>query len=142
PAATMRRRPRTAIRSGGTATKASGHAWGPGKHAPCMAPPTAASAMSRRIRVAPALSFAVRCRSSTAMGRLLLIWPRTRDFPVYERLIPTLTLPYIAGLTPSGWDVQFADDNYGEVGLSADVDLVGINVNTMSAVRAYALADA
>src|SRR5262249_20400129 len=142
PAATIPRRPRTAIRSGATATKANGHACGPGKQAPCMAPPTPASAMSRRIRVAPARPFAVRCRSSTVMGRLLLIWPRTRDFPVYERLIPTLTLPYIAGLTPPGWEVRFADDNYGEVDLSADVDLVGISVNTMSAVRAYALADA
>lgn len=73
---------------------------------------------------------------------MLLIWPRTRDFPVYERLIPTLTLPYIAGLTPPGWEVRFADDNYGEVDPAADVDLVGISVNTMSAVRAYALADA
>ena len=45
------------------------------------------------------------------MPNLLLIWPRTRDFPIYERLIPTLTIPYLAGLTPPHWCVRFADDN-------------------------------
>ncbi len=76
------------------------------------------------------------------MRKLLLIWPRTRDFPVYERLIPTLTIPYIAALTPPEWDVTFADDNYGEVDMEAAPDLVAISVNTMAAHRAYALADA
>jgi radical SAM superfamily enzyme YgiQ (UPF0313 family) len=75
------------------------------------------------------------------MRRLLLIWPRTRDFPIYERLVPTLTIPYLAGLTPSDWQVEFADDNYGEVRTDGTWDLVGISVNTMSAVRSYALAD-
>ena len=75
------------------------------------------------------------------MPNLLLIWPRTRDFPIYERLIPTLTIPYIAGLTPLHWRVRFADDNYGEVDEAAAPDLVAISVNTMSAHRAYALAD-
>lgn len=74
------------------------------------------------------------------MPNLLLVWPRTRDFPIYERLIPTLTVPYLAGLTPPHWTVRFADDNYGEVEAEA-ADLVGISVNTMSAHRAYALAD-
>jgi len=73
--------------------------------------------------------------------RLLFIWPRTRDFPVYERLIPTLTIPYLAGLTPGHWEVTFADDNYGEVDRAAGADLVAISVNTMAAARAYALAD-
>ena len=75
------------------------------------------------------------------MRRLLLIWPRTRDFPIYERLVPTLTIPYLAGLTPSDWHVDFADDNYGEVRIDGAWDLVAISVNTMSAFRAYALAD-
>lgn len=75
------------------------------------------------------------------MPNLLLIWPRTRDFPIYERLIPTLTIPYLAGLTPPHWRVRFADDNYGEVDESSAPDLVAISVNTMSAHRAYALAD-
>ncbi len=79
------------------------------------------------------------------MPRLLFIWPRTRDFPVYERLIPTLTIPYLAGLTPPHWHVTFADDNYGEAdaALAAGVrpDLIAISVNTMSAHRSYALAD-
>ena len=74
--------------------------------------------------------------------RLLLIWPRTRDFPVYERLVPTLTLPYIAALTPPSWSITIADDNYDEVDLATPVDLVGISVSTMGAVRAYQLADA
>ena len=73
--------------------------------------------------------------------RLLLIWPRTRDFPVYERLVPTLTLPYLAALTPPSWSITIADDNYGEVDLASSVDLVGISVSTMGAVRAYELAD-
>lgn len=71
----------------------------------------------------------------------LLVWPRTRDFPIYERLVPTLTIPYLAGLTPAHWTVRFADDNYGEVDTAAPADLVAISVNTMSAHRAYALAD-
>jgi radical SAM superfamily enzyme YgiQ (UPF0313 family) len=37
--------------------------------------------------------------------------------------------------------VRFADDNYGEVDVASPPDLVGISVNTMSAHRAYALAD-
>ena len=74
--------------------------------------------------------------------QLLLIWPRTRDFPVYERLVPTLTLPYLAALTPPSWSITIADDNYGEVDLASSVDLVGISVSTMGAVRAYELADA
>jgi radical SAM superfamily enzyme YgiQ (UPF0313 family) len=75
------------------------------------------------------------------MRRLLLIWPRTRDHPIYERLVPTLTIPYLAGLTPPDWQVEFADDNHGEVPADGAWDLVGISVNTMSAVRSYALAD-
>src|SRR4029453_5814414 len=75
------------------------------------------------------------------MPNLLLIWPRTRDAPIYERLIPTLTMPYLAGLTPAHWTVTFADDNYGEVDEAAAPDLVAISVNTMSAHRAYVLAD-
>lgn len=75
------------------------------------------------------------------MRNLLLVWPRTRDYPIYERLIPTLTIPYLAGLTPPGWNVRFADDNWGEVESAPRPDLVGISVNTMSAHRAYALAD-
>src|SRR2546430_3943513 len=74
--------------------------------------------------------------------RVMFIWPRTREFPVYERLVPTLTIPYLAALTPSHWEVSFADDNHGEVDLDARPDLVAISVSTMSAVRAYELADA
>lgn len=73
--------------------------------------------------------------------RVLLVWPRTRDYPIYERLIPTLTLPYIAGLTPPHWETLFADDNHGEVNFDTPADLIAISVNTMSALRAYALAD-
>lgn len=76
------------------------------------------------------------------MPTLLLVWPRTRDNPIYERLVPTLTIPYLAGLTPPEWSVTFADDNHGEVDLSSSPDLVAISVNTMSAHRAYGLADA
>jgi len=74
--------------------------------------------------------------------RVTFIWPRSREFPVYERLVPTLTIPYLAALTPPHWEVTFADDNYGEVDLDARPDLVAISVSTMAAVRAYALADA
>ena len=51
--------------------------------------------------------------------RVMFIWPRTREFPVYERLVPTLTIPYLAALTPSHWEISFADDNHGEVDLDA-----------------------
>src|SRR5439155_20971140 len=72
--------------------------------------------------------------------RVMFIWPRTREFPVYERLVPTLTIPYLAALTPSHWDISFADDNHGEVDLDARPDLVAISVSTMSPVRAHQLA--
>src|SRR3989442_9715127 len=81
-------------------------------------------------------------RGERSAVRVMFIWPRTREFPVYERLVPTLTIPYLAALTPRHWETSFADDNYGEVDLEARPDLVAISVSTMGAVRAYALADA
>src|SRR5437762_14290578 len=81
-------------------------------------------------------------RGDRSTVRVMFIWPRTREFPVYERLVPTLTIPYLAALTPPHWEISFADDNYGEVDLEARPDLVAVSVSTMGAVRAYALADA
>ena len=79
---------------------------------------------------------APRLREDRVAVRVMFIWPRTREFPVYERLVPTLTIPYLAALTPRHWETSFADDNYGEVDLDARPDLVAISVSTMSAVRA------
>src|SRR5207247_2876974 len=45
-------------------------------------------------------------------------------------------------LTPPSWSITIADDNCGEVDLASSVDLVGISVSTMGAVRDYELADA
>lgn len=54
---------------------------------------------------------------------------------------PTLTLPYIAGLTPKGIDVTIKNDYVEEVDTSEKWDLVGITISTLHARRGYELAD-
>lgn len=83
---------------------------------------------------------------SGAKPRLLLVEP-TRldrdDRPVRLRRegMRTLTLPYLAGMTPPGWDVSLAIDSLEPVTGGEDADLVGITVLTQRAPRAYAVAD-
>src|SRR2546422_11257292 len=81
---------------------------------------------------------APRLREDRVAVRVMFIWPRTREFPVYERLVPTLTIPYLAALTPRHSETSFADGNYGERDLAARPAPGAITGVTMSAGRAHA----
>ncbi|MEM0466357.1 MAG: radical SAM protein [Candidatus Thermoplasmatota archaeon] len=54
---------------------------------------------------------------------------------------PIITLPHLAALTPKNHTVSIVDENYEPVDFSIDADLVGITSYTMTAPRAYQLAD-
>lgn len=78
--------------------------------------------------------------------RLLLIEPsRLLANGVPARLrregIRTLTLPYLAGMTPPEWDVTVQVDALQAVSGREQADLVGITVLTQRAPRAYQIAD-
>jgi radical SAM superfamily enzyme YgiQ (UPF0313 family) len=78
---------------------------------------------------------------------VLLILPRiekghgSSKNEISKLSIPPLTLPYIAGITPSDIDVSIIDENVDEINFDKQVDLVGISVMTMAAPRAYQIAD-
>lgn len=55
--------------------------------------------------------------------------------------IRTLTLPYLAALTPSGIDVEIVDDRVEDIDFDSDYDLIGITALTSQAPRAYQIAD-
>ncbi len=85
--------------------------------------------------------------------KILLINPDVADGRGYlsyndgyfKRLLvnPSMTMPYIAALTPPGHDVTIRDEVLGDViDFDQEVDLVGITVVTQIAHRAYAIADA
>ena len=54
---------------------------------------------------------------------------------------PSLTLPMVAAATPEGHDVKIVNENYEKINFKEDYDLVGISVLTITAFRAYELAD-
>ena len=67
--------------------------------------------------------------------------PRDRS-PVstrHRQLVP-LVLPYLAALTPAGWDVQIVDEMVHPVDVDTPADLVAITTRTLSSYRAYDLA--
>jgi len=53
----------------------------------------------------------------------------------------SLTLPQVAACTPPGHDIEIIDENYEKLDFNIDCDLVGITCFTMSASRAYEIAD-
>ncbi|CAB5080415.1 BchE/P-methylase family protein [Olavius algarvensis associated proteobacterium Delta 3] len=55
---------------------------------------------------------------------------------------PQMALGILASLTPSDVDVSITDELVQPIDLEKEVDLVGITVNTKTAVRAYEIADA
>ncbi len=62
----------------------------------------------------------------------------------FKRLLvnPSMTMPYIAALTPPGVEVSVCDETLGDrIDYDADVDLVGITLVTQVARRAYEIAD-
>lgn len=54
---------------------------------------------------------------------------------------PIITLPHLAAITPEKHDVKIINENYEELNYDEDVDLVGITTYTMTAPRAYKIAD-
>ncbi|KPA08862.1 radical SAM domain-containing protein [Candidatus Magnetomorum sp. HK-1] len=52
-----------------------------------------------------------------------------------------LAIPTLAALTPKEHDIIILDENIEEIDYSIDVDLVGISVRTMFAMRAYQISE-
>lgn len=80
--------------------------------------------------------------------RLLIIQPshyRTRTgsqvHKTRKRTVVGLTLPYLAALTPRGWDITVVDEQLTEIDFGAAVDLVAITTWTINSLRAYEIAD-
>ena len=83
--------------------------------------------------------------------KILLIEPRLEHGIVtYKQMYsplsviygnPSLTLPMVAAVTPKGHEVRIVNENYEKLDMSEDYDLVGISVLTITAYRAYELAD-
>jgi len=78
------------------------------------------------------------------MKRLLLIAPLARAGLVGKDIsfrLPNLGLLRVAALTPPGWEVQFFDEKVEPLNLEVEADVVGITTMTVTAPRAYEIAD-
>ena len=84
--------------------------------------------------------------------KILLIFPKVKYSPYYtkkERELNlklfgeaiSLTLPQVAAITPKQHSVKIVDENYETINFNQDCDLVGITCLTMTANRAYEIAD-
>ncbi|HEB37220.1 MAG TPA: B12-binding domain-containing radical SAM protein [Thermoplasmatales archaeon] len=54
---------------------------------------------------------------------------------------PSITLPMVAALTSGNHQIKIVNENYEDLQIDEEFDLVGISVLTMTAPRAYELAD-
>ncbi|MDR4494244.1 MAG: cobalamin-dependent protein [Nitrospirales bacterium] len=79
--------------------------------------------------------------------KLLLVDPYPRNNPyrmtASERRsiwFPKLSLPVIAGYTPSNWDIQLIDEAVEDIDFNTPCDVVGISIMTCYAPRAYEIA--
>jgi radical SAM superfamily enzyme YgiQ (UPF0313 family) len=59
---------------------------------------------------------------------------------LHRREVVPLALPYLAALTPDGWEVTLVDEMLADVDFDAGVDLVAITTWTLSSYHAYDLA--
>jgi radical SAM superfamily enzyme YgiQ (UPF0313 family) len=82
--------------------------------------------------------------------KILLVFPEIRhgsstySDPGAWKLVfgyPIITLPHLAAITPDKHDVKIVNENYDTLDYDEDVDLVGITTYTMTAPRAYKIAD-
>jgi radical SAM superfamily enzyme YgiQ (UPF0313 family) len=84
--------------------------------------------------------------------KILLIFPKAKYCPatvkkdreVIQKLFGeavSLTLPQVAAATPCDHKIEIVDENYENIDFNSDVDLVGITCLTMTANRAYQIAD-
>jgi|UniRef100_A0A7C5AK04 radical SAM superfamily enzyme YgiQ (UPF0313 family) len=77
--------------------------------------------------------------------RLLLVQPTTkypdrRPLRSRTRWLVGMTLPYLAGLTPKGVQVQLVDDRLSPIPYERPFDLVGITCTCATSPRAYEIA--
>jgi radical SAM superfamily enzyme YgiQ (UPF0313 family) len=63
-------------------------------------------------------------------------------FKIKKRRLIGLTLPYLAALTPSGWEITLVDEQLTDIDFDARVDLVAITTWTINSLRAYEIGDA
>lgn len=77
--------------------------------------------------------------------KIKLIYPEHYKFNESSNMrfafSPPLSLPQIAALTPENVEVSIIDENIESINFEEDVDLVGISVKTLTASRAYEIAD-
>jgi len=80
--------------------------------------------------------------------RLLIVQPthylgKTRSalHKTRKRSVVCLTLPYLAALTPPGWEIRLLDEQLSDIDFQAPVDLVAITTWTINSFRAYDIAD-
>ncbi len=81
------------------------------------------------------------------MNKLLIIQPTYyKEFSGDElnktknRSLVSLTLPYLAALTPPDWEVELIDEQVQEIDFNAPADLVAITTWTINSRRAYDIA--
>ncbi len=60
---------------------------------------------------------------------------------IKRRALVGLTLPYLAALTPDGWEITLVDEQMADVDFDAQTDLVAITTWTINSLRAYDIAD-
>lgn len=60
---------------------------------------------------------------------------------IRKRSVVSLTLPYLAALTPPEWDVILADEAVSGIDFSSAVDVVAITTWTINSLRAYEVGD-
>jgi radical SAM superfamily enzyme YgiQ (UPF0313 family) len=80
--------------------------------------------------------------------RLLIIQPSYYRSPADRSLYRTrrrnmvpLTLPYLAALTPAGWEIDLLDEQLQAIDFASRPDLVAITSGTLQSFRAYDIAD-
>ena len=71
--------------------------------------------------------------------RVTLVYPSMGGRIRAAQMQP-LTIAALAGLTPAGVEIVFYDDRLEEVAYDAPTDLVGISMQTFTAMRAYEIA--
>jgi len=82
--------------------------------------------------------------------KVLLVFPKikhgssTYNDPGAWKIVfgyPIITLPHIAAITPDKYEVKIVNENYETLNFDEDADIVGITTYTMTAPRAYKIAD-
>jgi len=80
--------------------------------------------------------------------RLLIIQPSYYRSPADRSVFRTrrrslvpLTLPYLAALTPAGWEITLLDEQVQVIDFACRPDLVAITSGTLNSLRAYDVAD-